>query len=104
MTAFWDIAPCSMVEVDRRFRGSYCLHHQGALAMEAVRTSETSVNYYTSRRNIPEGCHLHTRHRKDLKSHRGKLYKNKVLRTISRQKSDEITMTTEKFHEERQHV
>jgi hypothetical protein len=24
MTAFWDIAPCSLVEVDRRFRREYC--------------------------------------------------------------------------------
>jgi hypothetical protein len=29
MTAFWDTVPCSLVEVDRRFRGAYCLHHQG---------------------------------------------------------------------------
>jgi hypothetical protein len=29
------------------------------LVMEAVKTSETSVNFYeTTRRNIPEGCHL----------------------------------------------
>jgi hypothetical protein len=28
MTAFWDVAPCSLVEVDRRFRGVYCLHYQ----------------------------------------------------------------------------
>jgi hypothetical protein len=27
MAAFWDIAPCSLVEVDRRFRSAYC-HHQ----------------------------------------------------------------------------
>jgi hypothetical protein len=26
--AFWDIAPCSS-EVERRFRGAYCLHRQG---------------------------------------------------------------------------
>jgi hypothetical protein len=26
---FWDIVPCSHVEVDRRFRGPYYLHHQG---------------------------------------------------------------------------
>jgi hypothetical protein len=25
MRAFWNIAPCSLVEVDRRFRGAYCL-------------------------------------------------------------------------------
>jgi hypothetical protein len=29
MTAFWNIPPCSLVEVDRRFGGAYCLHHQG---------------------------------------------------------------------------
>jgi hypothetical protein len=28
MTAFWDIALCSLVEVDQLFRGAYCLHHQ----------------------------------------------------------------------------
>jgi hypothetical protein len=26
----WAVAPCSHVEVDRRFKGAYCLHHQGA--------------------------------------------------------------------------
>jgi hypothetical protein len=26
---FWDVTPCSHVEVYRRFRGAYCLHHQG---------------------------------------------------------------------------
>jgi hypothetical protein len=29
MTDFWDAAPCSHVEVDRRFRVAYCLHYQG---------------------------------------------------------------------------
>jgi hypothetical protein len=28
MTAFWDIAPCSLIEVDRRFRGTYCLNNR----------------------------------------------------------------------------
>jgi hypothetical protein len=28
---FWDVAPCSHVEVDWLFWGAYCLHHQGAL-------------------------------------------------------------------------
>jgi very-short-patch-repair endonuclease len=37
-TAFCDIEPCSVVEVDG-------LHHQSALMMEAVRTSETSVYF-----------------------------------------------------------
>jgi hypothetical protein len=25
----WDITSCSLVEVDLRFRGAYCLHFQG---------------------------------------------------------------------------
>jgi hypothetical protein len=28
MRVFWDIAPCSLVGVDRHFRGTYCFHHQ----------------------------------------------------------------------------
>jgi len=35
VTACWDIALCSLVDVDRFFRGAYCLHH----------ASETSVNF-----------------------------------------------------------
>jgi hypothetical protein len=71
MTAFWDIAPCSIVEVDRRFRASYFLHHRFIdLMMEAVCTSETSVNLYeATRHSIPEGCHIHIRRRENLKSH-----------------------------------
>jgi hypothetical protein len=29
MTVFWGVAPCSLVEIDRHFRGAYCLYHQG---------------------------------------------------------------------------
>jgi hypothetical protein len=36
MAVFWVVAPCSLVEVYQRFRGTYCLHHQ------------------TTRRNVPE--------------------------------------------------
>jgi hypothetical protein len=28
MTVFWDVVPCSLVEIHRCFRGAYCLHHQ----------------------------------------------------------------------------
>jgi hypothetical protein len=27
LRVFWDVVPCSQVDVDRRFRGAYCLHH-----------------------------------------------------------------------------
>jgi hypothetical protein len=75
ITVFWYVAPCSLVEVYRHFRGGCCLHHQSgelfiALMMEAESTSKTSVNFYqATRRNIPEDSHLHTRRRENLKSH-----------------------------------
>jgi hypothetical protein len=28
MTVVWDVAPCTLVEIDQRFRGAHC-HHQG---------------------------------------------------------------------------
>jgi hypothetical protein len=68
MIVFWDVEPCNLVEIDRRLRGAYCLNH--SLIMEAVSTSETSVNFYQiSERNIPENSHLHNRRRENLKSH-----------------------------------
>jgi hypothetical protein len=30
MTVFWNVARCGLVEIDCRFRGACCLHHQGA--------------------------------------------------------------------------
>jgi hypothetical protein len=42
MAALWDNALCSVVEVDRRFRGTYWLI---ALMMEAVHSSETSTYF-----------------------------------------------------------
>jgi hypothetical protein len=29
MAAFWDVVPCVVVEIYRRFRGAYCLYCQG---------------------------------------------------------------------------
>jgi hypothetical protein len=71
MIAIWDTVLCSLVEADRRLRGAYCLYHQGdEMMMEAVCTSETSVCVNeTTQHCIPEGYHLHTRRRENLKSH-----------------------------------
>jgi hypothetical protein len=68
---FWDVAPCSHIEVDRRFRGGCVLPPLLiALMMETVRTSETSVNFNVITRSyIPEDSKLHTRRRENLKSH-----------------------------------
>jgi hypothetical protein len=54
MTVFWDISPCSLVEVHQHFRGAYCLHHDNTvlldtLMMETVCLSETSVSFYETR-------------------------------------------------------
>jgi hypothetical protein len=59
MVVFCDVAPCSLVDIDRRFRGTCYLHYQGdgpiVLMMEALSTFETSVNIHqTAQRNIPE--------------------------------------------------
>jgi hypothetical protein len=56
---------CSLAEVDLQFGGVYC-----AVMMEAVCTSETSVYFQTKQRYIAEGCHLHTHHCENLKSHK----------------------------------
>jgi hypothetical protein len=53
---FWDILPCKMI-VDRRFRGAY-----SSLMMEAVRTSETSVDNHFTRQYIPEDNSEHHTH------------------------------------------
>jgi hypothetical protein len=43
--------------------------------MEAVRTSETSVySNETTWRYIPEGSHIHTRRRENLKAHTNMLF------------------------------
>jgi hypothetical protein len=43
--------------------------------MEAVRTSETSVDYHFTRQYIPEdNSEHHTRRRENLKSHNFRLY------------------------------
>jgi hypothetical protein len=57
---FCNVASYSLVAVDRRFGGAYCLHNRAiiTLMMEAVRTSETSVYSETTRRYIPEGSNL----------------------------------------------
>jgi hypothetical protein len=57
MGVFWDVVPCSLVEIDRLFRGAYCLHHQG----DRAGTSETSVSLYettpaTSQKTVIFNC------------------------------------------------
>jgi hypothetical protein len=34
MTVFWNVASCSVIEIDRRFRGASCLHHKVILKLK----------------------------------------------------------------------
>jgi hypothetical protein len=62
-----DIASCGALEVDRRFRGAYCVNRPDD---RGSTRSETSVYFNEStRRCIPEG-YLHCRRRDNLKFHR----------------------------------
>jgi hypothetical protein len=63
MAVFWVVAPCSLVWVYQHFRSLYCFHHQGALMMEAVQTSEMLVNPYQSTWCYnPKDSNLHFMH------------------------------------------
>jgi hypothetical protein len=56
MTFFWNVAPSSLTEIDRRFRGAYFLHQVIAMMLAVVNASETSTSFCdTTGRNIPEG-------------------------------------------------
>jgi hypothetical protein len=60
IAVFWVVAQCSLVKVYQRFRGPYCLHHQGV-----------AVNFYqTTRCYNPEDSNLHTHRRENLKSYK----------------------------------
>jgi hypothetical protein len=62
MNVFWVIALCSLLEV---LAASII-----RAMMKAASTSETSVNFYqTTRRNNPEGIHLHIRRRENMIFH-----------------------------------
>jgi hypothetical protein len=82
MAVFWDISPCSLVQVHQHFIPSllqappwcvvvllYLLYYTDISEVrtasimrpmkEEVRTSETSIYFYkTTRRHIPESCHF----------------------------------------------
>jgi hypothetical protein len=45
--AFWDIAPCSLVGIDLRFRSAYCLHHHGDIIFLSISllSWESQISY-----------------------------------------------------------
>jgi hypothetical protein len=74
MIAFWNTAPCSLVEADRRFRWAERSASISTARMEEVRSAETSVYFNkTALYYIPEGYNFHTLLRENLKSYRESL-------------------------------
>jgi hypothetical protein len=56
-TRCWDtVPPCSLVQVDRRFRDAYCLHHKDPSPGGSTNIWNVGLSLQTARRNIPEGC------------------------------------------------
>jgi hypothetical protein len=43
MAVFWVVAPCCLVEVYRRFRGTFCLYHQGDEGLHGATTQKTAI-------------------------------------------------------------
>jgi hypothetical protein len=66
MTALWDTVQCSFIAVHRRFRDAYCCDDGSSMHLRNV-----CILYETTRRNVSEGCHLHTLRRENLKYHLG---------------------------------
>jgi hypothetical protein len=52
MTVFWDIAPCNLLEVYRRFRSFCCLHHQGDESQRTVIFMKTLVRNLSGKRPL----------------------------------------------------
>jgi hypothetical protein len=76
---FWDIAPCVTLKLTN-FSEVRTASIIIVLMMEAVHTSETSVNFnMTTWRYIPEDSKLHTRCRENLTSHVLKFNINNVI-------------------------
>jgi hypothetical protein len=58
-TATWDIAVCDLLQVYLRFRGTYRLHHQGALCHKNLKFQILNVSPLNTRKT--SACELFSR-------------------------------------------
>jgi hypothetical protein len=92
---FWDVLPCKII-VDRRFRGTYCLHHQGD---EIIRLFYAAVGLHPRRQ-------IWTSYSPPWElviSHRLMVFENRVLRRIFGPERDEITGEWRTLHNKELH-
>jgi hypothetical protein len=67
ITVFQDVMPSSLVKIERRFRDMYFLHEQITHHPDDSGSTPFEMSFYfyeTTRRSIPEGCHLHISYKK----------------------------------------
>jgi hypothetical protein len=75
MTIIWDIVTCSLVEIDRRFRGAYCLHHRGVACLKVLtirleKLRETTKTLFRSAGN-PDYIRIHLKYKSGAMSLQG---------------------------------
>jgi hypothetical protein len=46
MPFFWDVASCSLVEIDGRFRGVYCFHCEGDVGRKFLKRRSVSTRLH----------------------------------------------------------
>jgi hypothetical protein len=66
MAVFWVVAPCSLVEVYRRFRGACCPHYQGDRATIQKTAIFMSHGFAATNRPITERVNIIHQELKDV--------------------------------------
>jgi hypothetical protein len=67
IAVFWIVAPCSLVDVYRRFRGTCCLHYQGDVscimyhAVSYAFVAQTYQSKVIQGSHCPSVCHVSAR-------------------------------------------
>jgi hypothetical protein len=80
VAVFWDVAQCSLAHIDRRSRGTYCLHHQGDDDDDGGSKFLWNVGRYLPNYKVQHPTNIH---RENFKSNRYKFYLEKHIWTAS---------------------
>jgi hypothetical protein len=71
MSVFWDVEPICLEEIDRRFRGAYCLHHQA----DAFIAQRMEAKSHLKRRSVSTRPHVATSQKTVIFLHLSSVYK-----------------------------
>jgi hypothetical protein len=87
MSVFWEVALCSLGDIDGHFRGAYCLCHQGDDT--PLKCQSTTRLYGASSQKT-----AYTHHCENLKSHIVNFRKDSSYSTVSKLYSTVFAQTT----------